>query len=190
MSEEENKKWEDYSIDKKLNKLLEEVEKTGKNKEKKFKFPFFTTLGAKGKIKKGYVIVQKIMTNGSVKFKMVRIDDNTVNLDGLYYDAGANHILKYKKYPMIIIPEWNIEPISKDRIKVEEEPEEPNPFSPAEDYREAERKGTLSAPQRTIIAKMKADLIKKKSSINFKAIIIIIILLGVGYYALNYFKVI
>lgn len=144
-----------------LAELLEEQQYRGK---KKFKLPLGVRL-SKGKVKKGHIIVQTISTNGNVQFKMLPIDSDTVDTGKKipqYHEATAEHILKYKKLPMIIVPEWSMKP-----------------FSPKENHQDTVKQGELSAAQKTIISKIEAEAIKKKSAINW-VVILIVLAIGAG----------
>jgi len=155
----------------KLDKIIEELEKVGTNK--KFKLPLGVRMG-KGKTrKKNFAVVQTVKTNGSVRFKMMKIEDDTIKIGENFYSASADNILKYKKYPMIIIPEWNIQP-----------------FSPTNNFKQAAKEGTLVAAEKLILTKMKQEAIKNKLSMNWK-IVLIVLGLGAGLlYLLDYLQII
>jgi len=164
--EEEKKK----TVGEKLDDIINQLEQ--KEKKKKFKLPFGIRM-QKGKTrKKNYAIVQTIKTNGAVNFKMQKIEDDTVTIGEGIYDASAGHILRYKRYPLVIIPEWNMKP-----------------FSPKEDFDEATKEGTLVAAEKVILSKMKLEAIKPKMALTFKTIIIILIIGGVLLYLLDYLKI-
>jgi len=172
----------ELSISEKLDKLREKLDE---QEEKKFKLPWSIKFSG-GKLKKNFVVVEIIRANGGVEFKMVKIEDNTIKLDDIYYDASADYILRYGKYPMIILPEWNIKPIGESN----EQKYELKPFSSRENLNEAVDKGTLTSAEKFILTKMKMDAIQPKSHISMKAVIIMLLVLAGGFVALKYFGVI
>jgi len=168
-------------ISEKLDLLVEKFDKM--QEKKQFKLPFGIR-SAKGKFRRNYAVVELLRLNGAVEFKMIPIEDNTIKIGGIYYDASAEYIMRYKKYPLIILPEWNIKPLGKD------EAEEIEPFSPKENFKKAEKEGMLSAPEKFILHAIKMDTVKPKGNINVKVILLIGALLVGGYVLLSYLKVI
>jgi len=159
------------SVNEKLDKVIEALENF-KDSKKRFHLPLGIRM-QQGKIKKNFAIVQLIKTNGAIEFKMLPIMDNTVKVGETYHEATAKHVLRYKKYPFIILPEWNITPISND----DSEPAI-KPFSPEDNYREAIDKGKLSAAEKFIIHAIKMDQVKPKMNINVGAILIGLAVIG------------
>ena len=98
------------TVSEKLDKLLTSFEEI--QEKKKFKLPFGAKPGV-AKRKKNYAIVQILKTNGAVDFKMFPIEDNTIKVGDIYYETTTKHVFRYKKYPLVIILEWNITPVSK-----------------------------------------------------------------------------
>ena len=161
---------EDLSRDTRpLYERIEEInQKLGQlEKEKEFKLPFFKRLGL-GSTKKGKALVQTIMTNGSVKFDILKIDENTVKRGDIYHDASSNYIMRYGKYPLIILKEWGMRPIS-----------------PGQEFERDLTNGELTSAEKVIISKIQADLVKPKMNINIGMILLIGALLIGGYYILN-----
>jgi len=76
------------------------------------------------KAKKGFVIVQIIKNNNYVDFRVLPIINSNVQLpdNKTYHLADTEYIGMYKKWPIIMIPEWSNEPITKEMLtrKVEE----------------------------------------------------------------------
>ena len=176
---------EEKSLADKIDEIRDAV-KEGKEKKKKFKM----TLGVRflqGKTRrKNFAIVQTIKTNGAVNFQVMKIEDDTVKVGENIHDASAQHMLRYKKTPLIIIPEWNIKPVSPGS---EEEPI-PQPFSSKENFEQASEDGTLTAAEKLILTKMKLEAIKPKMQLNWK-IILVVLALGAGVLLLlDYLKVI
>jgi hypothetical protein len=161
------------SLTEKLDNIIEKIETI--DKKKKFNLPLGIKL-QQGRIKKNYAIAQIIRTNGTVNFKMLPIEDNTIKIGEVYHEATAKYILRYKKYPMIIVPEWNITPINKPEDQV---------FVPEKDLKEAIEEGKLSAAEKFILHAIKMDLVKQKPKIKTGTILIIIAIIVGGLYLLN-----
>lgn len=164
----------EISLSEKLDSIVDKLEGIN-TKKKKFDLPFGVKL-QQGKIKRNYAVVMIIRTNGTVNFKMVPIEDNTIKVGEAYHEATAKYVLRYKKYPMLVLPEWNITPISK--------PEE-EAFSPEKDLKQAIDEGKLSAAEKFILHAIKMDLIKQKPKIKVGVILGIIGVIAVGLYFLN-----
>lgn len=158
---------EEETIKEKLDKLLDTLKE---KEEKKFKLPLGIRM-QKGLIKKNFCIVLFVRTNGCVEIRMVKIEEDTIRIGDVFYDARACNILRYRKYPLLIIPEWNM-----------------IPFTPSRNLQEAVRDGTLTAPEGLILTKMKLEAVKPKAQFNAKMVFIIIGLLIVGYFVLDYFQ--
>lgn len=130
--------------------------------EKKFRFKKVS----KGQVKKGYVIVQLLKSNNNVVFKKLQVINNQIMLpdNKTWHLADTEYIGMVGKWPLVILPEWSNEPLTKEALtrKVEE------------------NKSTIK-PQKQIIHLMEdarlAELIKPKRSA--KGIVLIgIALLG------------
>ena len=148
---------------------LKEVEKAPK--EKKFKI----TKLSKSKLKKGYVIVELIKENNYVEFRKLQVINGNVHLsskeEDTYHLSDAEYIGMIGKFPLIILPAWSNEPLTKEVLtrKVEE------------------NKSTIK-PQKQIIHLMEdariAELAKPKKGMKgliiIGAIIAIIYFIGKG----------
>ena len=154
------------TINEKLDRLIEGIEQSGR--KKKFRMPMGIKM-QKGKIRKNYAIVLIIKTNGSVFFKMVQIEDNTIKIGETYHEATAKYVLRYRRFPMIILPEWNITPLSEPENEV---------FSPEKNLKEAVDKGKLSSAEKFILHAIKMDLVKAKPKMNIITIVVIIAAIG------------
>ncbi len=172
------------TINEKLDKIEGLLEEKGQ-KKKKFNLPLGIRF-QQGKIrKKNYAVVIIIKTNGAVEIKMIQIIDNAIKYGEVYYEATAKHVLRYKKYPLIILPEWNISPLS-DETNVEKI----EPYDSEKNYKDAEKEGKLSSAERFILHKLKMDEVKQKTSMNFGTIIWILVGIGGLLFLLNQLKVI
>jgi hypothetical protein len=118
---------------------------------KPFKLPFSKTFGSPAKIRKGNVLVQFVKTNGDVTFDWFPIEDDMVQIkyNKNLYAASAQYILRYRRFPLLIIPEWSLKP-----------------FSPFDHYIQTTQNKELAFPQKVIIegSKRAALELKKKKS--------------------------
>jgi len=173
----------DLSLTEKIDKVIEKLEEA--RTKKRFKLPLSIRL-QKGKIKrKNYCVVVIIRTNGAVSIRMLPIEEDTVKVGETFHDARAGNILRYKNYPLLIVPEWNMKPIAPDSDEIKTEP-----FNPDKDFKEAGENGTLTSAQKLILTKMKLEAIKPKMKINIGTILIIGAVLVGGYFLLDYLKII
>jgi len=171
---------EERTVSEKLDKLIDNFENM--KEDKKFKLPLSVRM-KKGKIrKKNHAVVQIIRTNGSVEFKMLPIEDNTIKIGDTYHEATAKYVMRYKQYPMIIVPEWNITPLDN--------PTGTNVFHPEKNLEEAIGNGKLSAAEKFILHAIKMDLVKGKSKMNATTVIIVIAAIIGILILLSYMKVI
>ena len=156
---------------------------SGKKKKKGFKLPWGIRLN-KGKFKKDHVLVLIVSSNKQAKFKVCKIEDDTIMIDKAIYDARSGNILRYKNFPLLILTEWNTQPITSKG-----ETEKHREFNSEKDYKVAENNGNLTSPQRLILTKMEMEAVKPKIAFNIKTLIAIIVLLGGIYFILDYFKI-
>jgi len=167
---------EEESITQQIAKLKSELAQMQEPSPKQFKLPLGARI-ARGKVlKKEWVHVILIRTNGSIQIKTLKVEDDTVKFGDYFYDARAGNILRWKGMPVLIIKEWNISP---------EVPPASHTFESDADYVAAETQGKLTASQRLIYTKMKLDSIKNKMNLNMGTILIILLILGGGYFALS-----
>lgn len=153
----------------KLDKLIDMMEdKETKKKEKKIKFPKVSIR----KLKKNYLIVFLLKTNRQIEPKVLKIEDGMVYLkdNETFHLATTDYIYRYKNYPAVILPEWDLKPISFDEL-----------MGKAIDEKR------LALPQKIIIQAMKqAQLQQKKKGSNVIWIILIVIaVVAGGYFLLN-----
>jgi hypothetical protein len=166
---------EEKTVSQKLDRIIEGFEQQKQKKE--FKLPMGIRT-KKGKVRKNYAVIQLIRTNGAIEFKMLPIEDNTVKVGDIYYETTAKHVLRYKRYPMIIIPEWNISPLESPDL-------EPKPFDSQKNLEEAVKEGKLSAAEKFILHAIKMDLVKGKPKVNIGTILIVLIAIGGLIWLLN-----
>jgi len=165
------------SLKEKIDMLVAEKED---EKKAQFKLPLSVRIFGKAKVKQNNAIFVLIRTNGTVVIKMLPIEDDTIKFGGVYYDANAGYVLKYKKWPMIVQPEWNMKPINSDEVE-----SEGKPFSSEENFKAAIEEGTLSSAEKVIINKIYADAVKSKMQLNGTTIAIIIAVIVGGLWLAN-----
>ena len=158
-------------ISDKLDKLIEHFDAEKKEKDKKIKLPKLSGR----KLKKNFVLAMILRTNKEVEIRPVKIEDNMIYLkdNQTYHLALADFVLNLKtkklgkRYPFIILPEWDLKPISIDELQGKSI--------------DANR---LAMPQKIIIQAMKQAQIEKKKG-GMKGILIIIGIIAaiaVGYF--------
>jgi len=162
----------EQSLKEKLDVIINKLSKDEEEHKKKFNLPFMMRLFGNGQVKKGFAVVFFVRTNGKVEIKMVKIDNDTVKIGEAIYAASANYVLRWKKFPFLIIPEWTM-----------------LPFSPEDSFKKAYDEGTLTAPQVVIASRMKSDQIKPKMNFNISTIVIIVAAIGGIYFLLKWLKV-
>lgn len=159
--EEENK--EDNLKDL-LKKVAENTDQLIQTKQaKKWKMPFSGRVG-RAKVKKGWTTVQIIRHNGNVDFTRVKTEDGTIRVDGFPRVGTIDYHLSHKGKPLIIVPEWSLEP-----------------YNPLIDKNSAERKEMQMSGRRLILSKLEGEQIKQKAKFG-TAIgwIVLILAIGVG----------
>lgn len=166
MEEEKNLKESIKDIEDKLNLILPQ-EKEAKKKE--FKIP--RRAKVKGsKIKNNWVTVMKLNENGSYAWEKQPIKDQTVIVDGLPRIATADKVFMDKKTsrdPLIILPSWSVEPISKASL-----------------LKAVDEDGGNTVGYRLLLEVMKREVLAAKKKMNIALIIGGVILLAViGYVA-------
>lgn len=176
---------EDKTLKEKIDILFEKAAKE-EPKKNKFNLPLSIRI-MKGKLRKNYILVLFIYMNGNTVFKLLPIEDNTVKVNDIYYDATADYILRYKKWPLLILPEWNILPVHNSDGT---ETKRIEPWKPKDDLGNAIDEGTLTTAEKFILAKVKLEMVKPKFKMNIMALLIILGLIGGGYFLLKYLKMI
>lgn len=154
-----------------IERIMERFEEQDERRaKKKFKIPMGMRTGSKGKIKKGHVLVFLLRTNGNVdiKFLPIKYDMIYINENRTFHLAGSKYVFRYKKYPAIILPEWDLQPIC-----------------PKELYDDAVDKGRTAWSQVPILDAMLLSQIKPKKSFGGMLTIGIIIAAVVGVYLIT-----
>ena len=100
---------------KKIQMDLDEMKPKDKKKERKFKLPSKAKVSFV-KAKKNYITVMKVLENDNVDFKRVLIDEQTFMEEGIPRLVKAEHVVYYKKNPMIILQNTSVIPINFHRL--------------------------------------------------------------------------
>ena len=92
-----------------LQKQAESGEKEKKVKVKKM---------SNGKKKKNYVLVIVLKNNGNLDMKHLQIKDDLIYLkeSDTFHSATTNYVGYYKNIPCMILPEWDLKPLSRDDL--------------------------------------------------------------------------
>lgn len=95
-----------------IKRIVESQQKKGKSKEKKF---LKLKKISPAQLKKGYVNYILLRRNGYIDLLKAQVEDGAVFLKEArtFHKAEGMHIWNYKgKIPVIIQPEWSVEPLS------------------------------------------------------------------------------
>lgn len=137
-----------------LLKIMKEDKESKAIKEKKWKYPFGKKVG-KGQRKKNFITVQIINENGVVDFKKYQIIDQTFVHDTIPRLASAGYVMHDRKgNPVIILPNWSVEPINPKTF-----------FNPSESYEKSLKDGTNTTGFRLLMARMQSEKIDAKKGI-------------------------
>lgn len=159
-------------LTKKVDKLLKIKEEELNEKAKKPKFGLPNWIKTKiGKKKfKNHALVIYLRRNREVELKFVEIENDTVCVDGKYYDARVDCYYTYGKsrFPTLVLPEWSLRPLG------------------TEDYQKALAKGeTVDAQDITIKAHERMEASKKKVKLSPGAIVALVIVAIVVVYLIS-----
>ena len=159
---------EDKKQDAPERSLLDKL--TGQNKTKVFKLPRKATLGHKGKLKKNHALIMWIRSNGNVDFNLAPIEDDFVynKFSELWHSATADYILRYRQFPLMIIPEFSNVPY---KIK--------------EHAFDIEEKGLSSRAQKVLLDIEKQAALAGKRKVSGKMMLGILIAAAVVIYLLS-----
>lgn len=117
--------------------------------EKKFKYPFGKKVG-KGQRKKNYITVLIINENGTCEWKKYQINEQTVLHDLIPRLATTGHVIHDTKgNPLIILPNWSVEP-----------------FSPLEHYHKTMIDGSNKKGYQILLTKMLSSQTKPKKEMG------------------------
>lgn len=154
-------------INEELKDIKELLETKGKQKEKKFKFPFSSRVSPR-RAKKNWITLLKINENGNVDFSRKQINYQTIMENGIPRLALSQYVLYFKKNPMIILPSWSTKPFARD-----------------EESKKSLADGSNTVGYRILMDKMLSETTGTKKQISglFK-IILVLGLVGIVAYAI------
>ncbi len=113
--------------------------------EKKFRFPFGKKVGISQK-KKNFTTVLTLNENGTYDFKKYQIKDQAFWHDSIPRLATSGHVMFDKKgNPLIILPNWSVEP-----------------FSPLANYKESMTEGNNTTGYKVLMALMESSKVDSK----------------------------
>jgi hypothetical protein len=163
-------------VENELKLLRETMDKSKKEKEKKFRIPFGKKVG-RGQKKKNYITVVKLMENGNLSFKKYKIDNQTFIDEGIPRLASAGYVYYWKKNPFIFLPNWSVEPLSEEKNF--------KPFNKEEDFKDSIKEGRNTVAYQLLMARMESEKIVNKKKIGgWLPWVIGIILAGIIIYAI------
>jgi len=127
-----------------IKELLKDEKEVKKRSPKSFRIPFKAKLNSMDK-NRNMISVMKINENGYVDFVKLPISEQTVIVDGIPRLASAGYVLHYKKEPILILPNWSVEP-----------------FSPLEHYGETLSNGSNTKGYKLLMNRMQSSIMEKK----------------------------
>ena len=134
------------NIEEELGKLRNFVNDEKRTKKKNFRYPFGKKVG-KGQKKKNFVTIVKVSENRQISFEKYQIIDQAIMYDMIPRLATADCILYDNKgNPVIILPEWSVEP-----------------FSPSKNFNSSIEEGSNINAYRILMAKMLSSITDAKS---------------------------
>lgn len=159
-----------YLLNQDTNPKKEKKEKQKFKEEVDFKLGGMQRLGEKRKLKKNYALVILMLTNGNfnIKLRQIRNDQIYIKETDTYHSTTTDCIGYYKKYPVVIIPEWDLQALSKKYLW------------------DKSGEGRYAKPQSVIIhnIEMAIGQMKLKTGMGGKSLIWILLIVGiVGYLA-------
>lgn len=138
-------------------KLIEkENQEQEKLRNKRWRLKFSAKVGKK-KARKNWVGILKLNENGSIEPTKQQIIDQTIMVDNVPRLATPDYVLRWnagrKQFPVMILPSWSIEPLSKEPLNLKKL------------YEESKTNGTNVVGYPLLLARMKKEGIelKKKS---------------------------
>lgn len=163
---------ENFNLKDEIKRLKEKIDgDTPKEKKKKlFRLPSKARVN-KSDLKKGFVTILYIKNNRHGEFIKLPIDESTTMVNGIPRIASTDDIIfiddKGKTIPMIIQPEWRV-----------------NPIRPSEDYEKALTDDMTSEGFSVLINRMKKEAISTKKKMSGWIIGVIIAVIGVAAFIL------
>ncbi len=149
---------------------------------KEYKLPRKIRVVGKKKVKQNYVLLFYVRTNGNLEIEFAPINNDLVYVrqTGIYHAANAKYVMRYQKYPVMIVLEWSLLPLNS-----EEEHMKSRPLDLEEHYKKAEERGEISFPEKVVIAATKAAQMGSPIQFQQKTWVIIGIIVVVALYLLS-----
>ena len=123
----------------------------------------------KGEIKRNWVSIVYIQENKNVVTMKVPIDEGVILINGIPHTVNASEVLMYKGKPLLIVPSWSIKP-----------------FSPEQNIKETKESGNTTLGWEYLINYIKKTELKQLKSMGVMIwIVVILVLIGAGYYAIK-----
>jgi hypothetical protein len=163
--------YKEKSLKDKVDEIYERFQQFDESKsKKKYKLPLSQRIGAAGKIKKGYILVFLLTTNGTINPKFLPVEKDIIYLkkNRTFHIASSNYMWRYGKYPAIILNEYNLEPLN-----------------PKEMYEQALKDKKIAWNEEFLVYLMEQMQLKKKTSFGGWTIIIIAVAALAGLYFLT-----
>lgn len=125
---------------------------------------------SKSKKKKGYVAALILKENGSFYIENCPIVNSTIRLksNDFFYLASSNYVWDFNGNPSLIVPEWDMKPLSKERLQGL-----------------TDKDGTWATPQKILIHFMNLSQVENVKKGSKLAWIIIAVVLVVGVYLVS-----
>ncbi len=140
---------ETTGLTKRIQTEIKKNEELKKVKEKKFRYPFGKKVGKKQR-RRNFVTTLVINENGTCDFRKYQINEQTVLHDLIPRLATSGHMLFDKKgNPLIILPNWSVEP-----------------FSPLEHYKETMIDGSNTKGYKILMSRMLSDKVDAKKQMG------------------------
>lgn len=143
-----------------INKKLDIMTQKGKkSKKKNFKLPFMVKTKLKKLAEKNMVLVMLLMRSKNIKPSIGEYKDGILYFEDRVFNGDPGFVWLYMgKYPCVILPEWDL-----------------NPISPSELYKEADQNKSMADAQRFIIRSAEIAQSMEKPFMNKKSLMWIIL---------------
>lgn len=141
MEEQQTLKQKLEDLTKRIDELSDEEKK---QKTKKFKIPSRFRV-KKSERKKNWITVLTVYENGHGSWNKMKIDDQTIMVDGVPRLATAQHVIDTGKEKIIVLPSWSVEP-----------------FTPKKHFEESMKDGSNKRGYAILLEKMKKEMISAK----------------------------
>lgn len=159
----------ELTLNEKIDKLLNKKEEEAEEPNKSWNIPFLTRFKSnvgKKKIEKGWATIILIRSNRNLVFTRAQVKDGMAIIDGFPRVCTVDHTLFFKRKPFYIIPEWSLKP-----------------FSPEDNYEQAEKDKMNIAGRRAVLATLETEKIKTKKDFgSWMWVIVGLVVIGAVWY--------